>query len=541
MRKISKFLLVNTFMLLASCTGNVNSSSSLSSSSSFSSSSSNSAQVESSISVSESESSSIDESSNLSSSSSEEIDYGTLTVENLFLYVNYAGKAPKYSFSKPEYEEAITYEFDSQDIKYENGVFEAINGEKSIKVTAKTTHHTDVFRIYTLNDTYEAKVATRESEFVEYGMQKHGTVFIGDSFFDTQFWSNFYTTFARKNVFTSGISATQTTDWERFAERIIYPFEPDNIVMHCGTNNIFDGKNDAATTIKDTKRLLTQLHDNLPNTKIYYFAIEPRTYAGAESQNAQCAEVNVEMEKYCNETDYLHYLASPKECFNDNGQPNANFFRDNIHPKLENYQYYVKLLEEAGIQYTSNFNKNINDINIENMNDYLITKSILYGGVPLKREFYLEGNMVISQCGNNAHIEFSFDNTNFANRFLFWDSESKGVFKMGYAINQNHVSTAPERSQWKKESGDLTLSWKLLVTSKNAYLYVGDQLELVFFNLPTTNVDFIIGVQKAIVNFNSMLAYTKADDLEQYNAKLNQVADIEALNKGNCIIRGYDL
>jgi len=533
MRKISKFLLINTFILLASCTGTGNSSSYLSSSSS------SSLQVESSVNESKSESSSSDESSIINSSSSEEVDYGTLSVENLFLFVNYAGKAPQYTFSKPEYEETIIYEFDSQDIKYEDGIFVAVNGGKSIKVTAKTTHHTDTFRIYTQNDTYEAKVATRENEFVEYGMQKHGTVFIGDSFFDTQFWSNFYTTFARKNVFTSGISATQTTDWERFAERIIYPFEPDNIVMHCGTNNIFDGKNDAATTIKDTKRLLSQLHDQLPNTKIYYFAIEPRTYAGAEGQNAQCAEVNVEMEKYCKETDYLHYLASPKECFNDNGQPNANFFRDSVHPKLENYQYYVKILEEAGIQYTSNFNKNISNMSF--VKGSLTAKNILYGGVPLKREFYLEGNMVISETGNNSHIEFSFDNSNFANRFLFWDKQSQGIFKMGYAINGNHVSSAPERSQWKKESGDLTISWKLLVTSKNAYLYVNDQLELIFFSLPTANVDFVIGAEQTKVDLTSMLAYTKADDLEQYNAKLNQVADIETLNKGNCIVRGYEL
>ena len=91
---------------------------------------------------------------------------------------------------------------------------------------------------------------------------------MGDSFFDTGFWSDFYSTYSRKNAITMGISATTTTDWEYMAERLVYPVNPKAVVIHCGTNNIFDDHKNANTAIDDVKKLFDMVHENLPDALI---------------------------------------------------------------------------------------------------------------------------------------------------------------------------------------------------------------------------------------------------------------------------------
>ena len=44
------------------------------------------------------------------------------------------------------------------------------------------------------------------------------------------------------------------------------------------------------------------------------------------------------------------YLDSPALCYNEDGTVKGEFFRDNVHPKLENYTEYVRLLSEANIE-----------------------------------------------------------------------------------------------------------------------------------------------------------------------------------------------
>ena len=102
-------------------------------------------------------------------------------------------------------------------------------------------------------------------------------------------------------------------------------------------------------------RLLEEIHTRLPETKVYYFAIEPRTYAiegGTFSQASfdKINKVNKDMEAYCNVNDYMVYVDATSECYTSGINVNADFFRDGIHPKIGNYMVYVNLLKEAGLE-----------------------------------------------------------------------------------------------------------------------------------------------------------------------------------------------
>ena len=53
----------------------------------------------------------------------------------------------------------------------------------------------------------------------------------------------------------------------------------------------------------------------------------------------------------------------------------------------------------------------------------------------------MSGKFKVNEIATNPHIQFSFDTSNFQNRFLFWDHDANGVFNLGYACNGNHITS----------------------------------------------------------------------------------------------------
>lgn len=188
---------------------------------------------------------------------------------------------------------------------------------------------------------YKAQVEDRKLQWLEKGNDGRTTLFIGDSFFDTVFWSNFYTDYyAGKDALTLGICSTTTYDWETWSSEWLADIEPKNIVMHIGTNNIYDDGDDVNATVSALKDMFTVMHKNLPDTSIYWFGISYRSYD--EEKIAKSAEINTQMKEWCAKQDYMTYIDTPSKLTND-------MLLDNIHPKPECYNVFTEALAETDI------------------------------------------------------------------------------------------------------------------------------------------------------------------------------------------------
>ena len=218
--------------------------------------------------------------------------YGELIIENMVIYTNFPEK-PNPVFTNSKYKDLeITYTiYDEGDyIVFEDGYFIATD-DYEVEVEATTKYHTTSFiveaRVYQdMNQSfYLNRVKENEQKWKNAGSPTGGTVFIGDSFFDTEFWSNFYTTYTDGNTFANGVSSSTIKDWKLFANRLLYPLNPENIVIHLGTNDFYDDKDDSDTVLSNLIELIENIHNRLPDAKIYYFAIEPRTCAIANYDN----------------------------------------------------------------------------------------------------------------------------------------------------------------------------------------------------------------------------------------------------------------
>lgn len=359
------------------------------------------------------------------------VDYGTLSVENVVLVVGDEVKI-SYRFSIAERAEQINYSFEGDYIKIENGKVKALAGEKTITVTAKTEHHETTFTVTTFSadngsividdvtawigypaselkvvfeyeegaadleysydetkieidaskntvkalaegvvevtatrpfdnysttfkvyaqtvdrtsdfyDTsnYNNKVAGYKDLWEQNGVSGSTTLFIGDSFFDSNYWTDFYDVYAGKDVIRAGVASSTTCDWEVFADAFLKYTNPKNIVMHIGTNNVYDDNMNAEQTINALQRMFYVIHDRVPAANIYYFNISQRSYD--EDKQAIVAAVNNKMASWCESKSWITIIDSSSKLTKD-------MLKDNTHPKLECYYVFTDALAQTDI------------------------------------------------------------------------------------------------------------------------------------------------------------------------------------------------
>ncbi len=292
-----------------------------------------------------------------STSSTTSTDYGKLSFGMQQVRVGYSRKiTPRFTNEEVAKSEVLHYESsDESGLRIdEDGVMYGLEaGNYKVTVTSEHFKTTSFYAHVISDERFSSTVTSRFNNYLKADYPEGGrTLFAGDSFFDTQFWSNFYSSYyGNYNTYTMGISATQADDWYYYVDKLLIPFEPDNIVFHLGTNDI----NDASMSGENTHSLLVsifeKIHEELPSTKIYIFGIEPSISFSANLEKELTC--NALTKEYAEKNDYVIYLDSPSLFMNEaKTGANSSMLRDGLHPKLENYSLYDDLLTKAGLKMT---------------------------------------------------------------------------------------------------------------------------------------------------------------------------------------------
>ncbi len=441
-----------------------------------------------------------------------EEDYGELIVNNITMTVG-VPTAPTIIFTNPKYQEEVNFDFSSEKVNYLDGYFVA-SAKAIIKIRAYTSLLETTFILiaeeYEGLETWQITKRDEKKAYYEANWNKTegGSVVIGDSFFDTEFWSTFYSTFENGNTFINGVSGSTAQDWTVLATDLLFPLSPSEVIIHIGTNDIYDDKCSSDETIGRITNLFDLIHSKLPNAKLYWFAIEPRTYSVSNFNLAfddvsysKITIVNNAIKKISDDLDYLTYLDVSNNCYVDTTTTpplvNSDFFRDGTHPKIGNYSYYIDALLDCGVKFVENNNSTNDDFNIAISSVIASTNHYLYAnGSMVQSEFLASGKLKITSCANNGHIQFNFDGSNFDNRILLWDNDGNKTFTLGHNFaGSNHTNTSLHSISLNEE-----VSWKLLVSNRHVYFYLNNVLVLIFLNCSFSS-PLAIGAESTAVSF----------------------------------------
>lgn len=258
-------------------------------------------------------------------------------------------------FEDESKKEELNYEYDEEGftITNDNKVLPKKTG--AYKVLATSKHYGVEFSVNITNirkDTTEwdsskfiSRANTLKSRYQNDGIDGVTTAFIGSSYFDERwFWTDYNTNsyYINRNIQAYGISEATTYDWENLHDTIFHNASPKNFAIGIGSNNIFDDKDSAITTISSLERLFYVLRDNYPSTNLYWFSMVKR--AGG-SYSTVIDMVNDAIKKFCDSRDWITYVEIGKLF-------DTSMLRDGVHPKLEYYKLFVDELEKAGCQFT---------------------------------------------------------------------------------------------------------------------------------------------------------------------------------------------
>jgi lysophospholipase L1-like esterase len=171
---------------------------------------------------------------------------------------------------------------------------------------------------------------------------QHAVLFVGSSSFTK--WTDVQNYFPNIKIINRGFGGSTLPDVIRYANDIIFPYNPKQVVIYCGDNDFaFSDTTTAATIVSRVKQLFQMIRNKLPGANIAYISIKPspsraRLMAREEIANKTIKDF-LATQKNTAFIDVYHAMLT------GNGQPIPEIFlSDSLHMNAKGYSIWQKII-----------------------------------------------------------------------------------------------------------------------------------------------------------------------------------------------------
>ena len=119
---------------------------------------------------------------------------------------------------------------------------------------------------------WETEIAAFEASDRTNSPPQHCILFVGSS--SIRLWSSLKTDFAGFPVVNRGFGGSELADSVNFAQRIIIRYQPREVLVYAGANDLAGGK-DPEVVFGDFVALADKIHQHLPDTRVAFIACAP--------------------------------------------------------------------------------------------------------------------------------------------------------------------------------------------------------------------------------------------------------------------------
>lgn len=102
---------------------------------------------------------------------------------------------------------------------------------------------------------------------------RNGVLFAGSSSF--RLWTDLEAVFQEYHAINRGFGGATLVDLNRYADDVIFPYSPRQVVIYCGENDLPADTVTAQMLLGRFKTLLATIRSRLPNEPIVYLSIKP--------------------------------------------------------------------------------------------------------------------------------------------------------------------------------------------------------------------------------------------------------------------------
>ena len=171
---------------------------------------------------------------------------------------------------------------------------------------------------------------------------KNSILFIGSSSFTM--WRDVQEYFPGYQIVNRGFGGSTLLDQIRYVNDIVYPYQPRQIVIYCGENDL------AASDSVDGKMVaerFIQLHKLIrakyPKVQIAYVSMKPSP--SRQLLLSKMRDGNSRIEEFLKKDKYASYIDVYNEMIDSDGKPVADLFLDdNLHMNSKGYAIWKKAI-----------------------------------------------------------------------------------------------------------------------------------------------------------------------------------------------------
>jgi lysophospholipase L1-like esterase len=172
---------------------------------------------------------------------------------------------------------------------------------------------------------------------------KNAILFVGSSSFTN--WKDVQNYFPQFMILNRGFGGSSVSDVIRYADDIIFPYQPKQIVIYCGENDL--AATDSVTGEMVYRRfvqLFAVIRNKMPEVSVAFISLKPSPSRWHLKDKMIAA--NKSIKKYLRKKKNAAFIDVYHKMLNKDGTPMPEIFiEDNLHMNAKGYTIWQKIIE----------------------------------------------------------------------------------------------------------------------------------------------------------------------------------------------------
>lgn len=172
---------------------------------------------------------------------------------------------------------------------------------------------------------------------------KHAILFVGSSSFRK--WTDFQNYFPGYTIINRGFGGSTLPDMIRYADDIIFPYQPKQIFIYCGDNDLAASDTvSAATVFIRFQQLFNMIRNNLPDASVVFVSIKPSPSRLKLMPKMEAA--NEMIKKFLSKKSKTGFVDVYHKMLKADGTPMDDIFmEDKLHMTAKGYAIWQKAIK----------------------------------------------------------------------------------------------------------------------------------------------------------------------------------------------------
>jgi len=172
---------------------------------------------------------------------------------------------------------------------------------------------------------------------------KHSILFVGSSSFTK--WKDVADYFPGYTIINRGFGGSTLQDVIRYADDVIFPYQPKQIVIYCGENDLASSDTVTAQTVfYRFKKLYSMIRAKMPTTPVDFISLKPSP--SRAHLKTKAVEANKLIKNYISKQKNTAFIDVYHPMLNPDGKPKPEIYiEDSLHMNAKGYVIWQKIIQ----------------------------------------------------------------------------------------------------------------------------------------------------------------------------------------------------